>query len=291
MIGSFGSLTFNDIVGYRITANWTPNVGFQGFFYVYVWDQNQPQTAFPEAVNAGTNGAPTRGTLTLDGNQRTYTFTNIDLMSAQVGATRRFRYRLLEYRFDPAVTQVKGGTTPVQITNNVTDQPAPGGLKTDYNYALDQGSEPLFGYRTRVAATGVNVVRFSSMRNNQNCFLQKMIAANDSLNQGQPLPQFTVQFSQQSYNVTQDNLGTMYVEESYGYLQGEKQPPLADLIPGAVQGITQKAVRLELNDYTQRDLLELDQNTDPTPRELESRTIETATFVFKVGNYQNVQIT
>jgi hypothetical protein len=286
--GSFDSVTLKRVVGYKVAANWTPIVGFQGYFYVYVWDSQHPGSPFDEAVDVGEKGKPKRGSLTLDGGERTYTFDSIDLISAQVGATRRFRYRLLEFRYDEAV--VSNGDTPVKVNNKGKDQSSEGGLGTDYQYALDDGAENLLGFRTRVAAAGGTVVRFSTLRNNQNCFLQKMIKANDERNQRKRMSDFTVTFSQGDLTVTQESLKTMYVDESFGYLGGEKQPPLLSLVSGGDQ-LIRRAVTLSMDDYSQRELLDLDVQQDPNPLEADSRTIETATFVFNPGNYQNLKIT
>jgi hypothetical protein len=286
--GTFDSVTLKRVVGYKIAANWTPIVGFQGYFYVYVWDMQHPGTPFDNAVDVGQQGVPKRATLTLDGGERTYKFKTIDLISAQVGATRRFRYRLLEFRYDEAV--VSNGNTPVEINNKGKDKVSEGGLGTAYQYALDDAAENLLGFRARMAAAGGNVVRFSTLRNNQNCFLKKMLKANDERNQGNRMSDFDITFSQGNMTVTQENLKTMYVDESFGYLQGEPQPPLFGLVAGG-DALIRQAVTLKMDDYSQRELLALDVQQDPNPREADSRSIETATLVFNQGNYQNLRIT
>jgi hypothetical protein len=287
MEGSFGDVSLKRVVGYKISAAWTPNNGFQSYFYVYVWDMENAQTPFAQAVNVGEVGVPKRGTLVLDGHERHYEFKNIDLMSAQVGATRRYRYRLLEFRYDEAV--VADGDTPINLENTGTDKTAEGGLKDSYKYALDDDSEHLLGFRYRPIATGANVVRFSTLRNSKNCFLKKMIAANNEKNKKQPLTEFDIQFSQGNIKVTQQNLLNMYVDESFGYMVDERQPPLSSLTDGAAANML-AAVTCGIEDFTQRELLTLDSKPDPNPRELDPRTVETATFVFKQGNHQNLNI-
>jgi len=288
IVGGFEGVNLRNVVGYKISANWTPNNGFQGFFYVYVWDRQHPGTPFTEAVDMGADGEPKRGSLILDGSERTYKFNKIDLISAQVGATRRFRYRLLEFRYDEAV--LTDGDTPVEIENKSPAKVMKGGLKDDYKYSLGGEAEHLLGFRTRLASAGGNVARFSALRNNANCFLEKMIKANNEKNGNKRISDFTVTFAQGDLLVTQDSLSTMYVDESFGYLQGEPQPSLFELVAGD-DGVRQRAVSIRMDDYTQRDLLEFDVKQDPTPREVEARTIETATFVFNQGHHQDLKIT
>src|SRR5438105_388272 len=131
--GGFGEVTMKNVVGYKISANWVPINGFEDSFYVYVWDLEHPQTKFDEAVDVGQNGAPKRASLTISGGQRTYKFNNVDLMSAQLGVTRRFRYRLLEFRYDKSI--LSNGSTPIDLSNNTTTQLQEGALKKDYTYS------------------------------------------------------------------------------------------------------------------------------------------------------------
>ncbi len=288
--GGFKGVTMKNVVGYRISVNWTPINGFQDFFYVYAWDMEDPQSKFDEAVDVGENGAPNRGSLTLSGGERTYKFNNIDLMSAQVGVTRRFRYRLFEFRYDKKM--VSTGDTPITLSNTGTRKLQQGGLQKDYTYSLDGGpEEQLYGFRARLAATGGNVLRFSAQRNGQNCFLEKIITANNERNKGTKMTEFKVNFPPypNTIAVNQDNLASAYVNESYGYLAGEPQPPLLDLVSGD-GALVRKAVTLGLEDYSQLDLIFLDSKQDPSPRETSSETMETATFIFNTGFYQDLQI-
>lgn len=291
MTGSFGDVQLDDVVGYRISVAWVPNDGFDWFFYVYVWDKQEAGTRFPQVVQFQADGKPTRGSLQIIGAQRRYTFQNIDLMSAQIGATRRFRYRLLEFRYDKAV--ISTGATPVTIQNDATDKVNVAGLGADYQYAVGGDSEPLLGFRYRPAAAGANVVRFCALRNNQNCFLAKLIAANNNRNQNadNSFSAFTVNAPQGiAINVTQQNLQTMYLDESFGYMLGENLPPLSSLV-SAAPDIMLQAVQLKLEDYFSRQLLAFDsQQTAPVGSEADKRTVETATFVFIPGNYQNLAI-
>src|SRR5207244_4994097 len=144
--------------------------------------------------------------------------------------------------------------------------------------------------RVRSAASGGSLFRFTTLRNNQNSFLKKMVAANDQHVQSQRMPDFTVNFSKGALKVTEENLDTWFVDESWGYLQEEPQPPLLDLVSGSAADRIRAAVSMKMDDYTQRELLKLDISHDPDPREAASQTIETSTFVFKPGYYQNPQI-
>jgi hypothetical protein len=276
-------------VGYKISANWTPIQGFHDFFYVYVWDMQHAADPFSEAIDIGEKGKPRRGMLRIDGADRTYKFDKIDLISAQVGVTRRNRYRLMEFRYTLDV--INDGSTPVELNNNSREVLNLGALNEDYQYSLDEGTENLLGFRARCGASGGSLFRFTALRNNQNSFLKKMVAANDAQILSQRMIDFTVNFSKGNLKVTEENLDTWYVDESWGYLQEESQPPLMDLVSGDEARRTRNAISMAMGDYTQRELLKMDISHDPDPRDLLSQTIETSTFLFKPGYYQNPKIT
>jgi hypothetical protein len=130
---------------------------------VYVWDEQDAQDKFDKAVNVGTDNAPARDKLQILGDGRNYSFSGIDLLSAQVGATRRKRYRMLEFKYTQG--QLKTANL-VKVPNSSTTALADGGLGGDYKYALGGAAENLLGFRYRPAATGANAVRFCALRNN-----------------------------------------------------------------------------------------------------------------------------
>jgi hypothetical protein len=289
--GSFGSkFNLKTVVGYKISAVLTPGEGFQDYFYVYVADMQSAPDRFERAVNVGTEGAPARDTLQILGDGRNYSFKEIDLLSAEVGATRRHRYRLLEFKYTQARLRTPNLVT---VPNSSKSGLKDGGLGDDYKYALGGAAENLLGFRYRPAATGANAVRFCALRNNQNSFLEKMIKANDEMAQGNEMSDFTVTFTQegQSFPVTKENLLRMYIDESFGYLAGEELSPLSSIVTGAEPDTIAQAVRSKLADYTGRRLLEFEDKTDSVARESDSRAVETATFVFKTGEAQNKNIT
>jgi len=289
MTGQFPGLTFQNIVGYRISAFFTPAQGFQSFFFVYIWEQMEAASAFPEQVNVGSKGKPSVGTLSFKNDTRVYTFNNINLESAQVGVTRRNRYRLLEFRYDKA--NLATATSPVSLQNSDPDRLIESGLGNDYEYSLGGETEQLLGFRARMATGQVNILRFSSLRNNVNCFLQQIISASNQSEGQQSMSAFTINFTPKSIQVTQQNLAKVFIQESYGYLQHVALPPLLDYTAGTDTAKDEGLTRMLIEDYRQSDLLALDANMNPTPFSLGPRTVETATFVFNQGNYQDLNIT
>jgi hypothetical protein len=283
MSGEFPGIKFKKIVGYRISACFTPRTGVDSLFFVYVWDQIEAASAFTDTVDAGKDDAPKVGTLNLKDDSRVYSFTNINLESAQEGVTRRNRYRLLEFRFNSQYTTE--GDMPVSLDNSDTDRLTPTGLKEDYTYSLGGGSEQLLGFRARRAPGVGNVYRFSSLRNNINSFLQQLVKSNNETSQSKRMSDFTVNFKQGDVVVKQDELARFYVEESYGFLEHVNLPPLSDYVSGQIT--PENNTRMRITDYTQADLLNLDAHMSPTEVALRPRTVETATFVFNPGAHQD----
>jgi hypothetical protein len=288
MQGQFPGIQFQKIVGYRISARWVPKQGFERNFFAYIWDEMDAATPFPDKVDVGSNDAPRRGSLNLKDDSRVYSFDNINIESIQEGATRRNRYRLYEFRYDPAY--LTNGSTPVSLTNNDTVRLIKGATADDYQYSLGDDKEYLLGFRQRRGAGAQgNVTRFSALRNNANCFLQKVITSNNENNSSSRMSDYTINFTQGSVTVQQDNLGSVYVQESYGYLESSHLPPLADYLTAGDQ-YAEANTRLRMNDFSQADLLDLDANMNPAQLSVRPRTVETATYVFEQGAYQNLQV-
>src|SRR5947209_6331704 len=95
---TFNSINIEPAVGYRIAAAWKPGQGFSDNFLVYLWDMNNAPIPL-KAVSVGPAGRPATGDLAIKDEVREYTFKGIQLLSAQVGATRGFRYRQLEFQY------------------------------------------------------------------------------------------------------------------------------------------------------------------------------------------------
>ncbi len=280
--GSFNRLDLRDIRGYKITAHWTPQQGFQGNFFVYVMEKAPPGSRFEQDVCAGAGGMPTRGRLHLRSNRFDYQFNNIDLVSAKGGATRSFRHRLLEFRYAPAVTGA--GETPIRIMNDDLRGLALGPLENDFDYSLDGGHEHLLGYTAYRANVGNSVVRFSTLRNSQNCFLEKLIQANNELNYRGGFTSFNVECSRQQYVVTPANLAAWHIDESYGTLLAAEPLALEEFAVGGLVNL--QALRLRPADYTNDELLQFD--FDRSVDRSHAGTVEAATFAFHNGNYQYI---
>src|SRR5262245_53213513 len=105
---NFPNASFKDVTGYRISACLTPGNGFQGSFYVYVSVRVDAGHA-PGVVNLGSDGAPPSGELQISGAMNkekkiTMGFPGIHLITAEVGATRWRRLRLIEFQYPTQLT-------------------------------------------------------------------------------------------------------------------------------------------------------------------------------------------
>ncbi|MFN7916974.1 MAG: hypothetical protein U0Q55_16645 [Vicinamibacterales bacterium] len=284
--GSFDGSTYKNVEGYRISACFTPENGFQGQFYVYLWDRMEAGTRFENPVNMGAEGRATRGTLELADSERSYKFENIDLVNVQAGVTRRERYRLLEFQMDKEV--LNSHDSPITLTNSSTAELRRCALEDDYKYSLGGSSQQLLGFRALVSAKDDTAVRFAALRGPENSFLQKAIDLNKEMRGQNAMPTFTVTFTQGDIEVTRANLNRFYADESYGDLRRLALPKLSELSRSTAQAEIQ---RLRVDDFTAQELLEHDSYQQFVETQLDPNTVEVGTFVFKPGFHRKVSFT
>lgn len=280
---SFDGTTYKNVEGYRISACLTPGNGFQGNFYVYIWDRMEAGTPFESAVGLGDQGKAKKGTLEIADAVRSYKFENIELRHVEAGVTRRERYRLLEFRYDKDVLDLGS----VSLSNSSDAELKKSGLDDDYTFSLGGGTQQLLGYRAQVSADSATVVRFSALRCKQNSFVEKIVELNKSQQDNQPMPKFTVSFSQGDLNVEPKNLLRVYVDESYGELRRMRLPRLSDLLS---QKINPELSRLHMPDFSGAELLDHDMSQRFVDTQLDPKTVETATFVFESGYMRNIKV-
>jgi hypothetical protein len=285
MKGKFEGAEFQWIEGYKISACWVPKQGFQGNFYVYLWERIEAATPFKGTPDLGKEGPAKRGTLQLTDDDHVYKFEKIDASSAQLGATRRERYRLFEFRYDKALTtEEKAGIT---LSNKSKRDLAKTALGDDYKFTLSGGSQHLLGFRARVAASGANVFRFVSLRTDTNSFLEKIVEVNNQNVDQKKMSDFTIKFPQGDIKVTQENLLAFYADESWGSFCKFGPAPLLDLSSDQPE---QRFVRLDPKDFSAELLLQLDAHHEHHEESFKPDTVQTATLVFKPGTYQDFKI-
>jgi hypothetical protein len=286
LTASFDGATFKNIEGYRISACFTPEMGMQGLFVVYVWDRMEAGTQFKAAVDAKAAGKAARGALVLSDSERSYTFNDIDLRGVEEGVTRRERYRLMEFRYDKDVLDQTAGA--VKLNNSSDAELRPSALDDDYKFSLGGFSQQLLGYRTYVSANDDSVVRFSTVRGKENSFLQKALDLNEA--QRQPngkMPDFTVTFSQGDLEVNRANLVRVYADESYGEMRKIRLPKLSEL---SAQKMNPEISRIRMADFSGEELLEHDSSNRFVETQLDPNTVEVGTFVFKPGFQRHIKI-
>lgn len=281
---SFDGATYKNIEGYRISACLTPTIGFQGNFYVYLWDRMEAGTPFESAVDVGPEGKAKVGTLEIVDSERSYKFEGINLWYSEAGVTRRERYRLLEFRFDKEVLDTKS----VTLTNSSEAKLMKGGLDEDYTFSLGGGTQQVLGFRAQVAADHATVVRFSALRCKENSFLEKVIELNaEQQKDNTKMPSFTITFSQGDIEVKRENLQRIYVDESYGELRRIPLPRLSQLVESK---FSPELSRLHMDDFSGEQLLDHDTSHQFVDTQLDPKTVETATLVFEKGYKRDIKV-
>ncbi len=295
---TFGSMKFERIEGYRISTCWNPSAGFQGHFYVYLWERTDATTPLKMPVEIPRESEAPRDKLQIADEWRTYVFDNIDLSCVEVGANRRERFRLVEFRYNPE--EIDYGPCPVSL-NNKSEQHVlkKANLKDHYTYKIDDGIEHLLGFEARLSPSAACVLRFSTLRNKFNSFLVKLLDANaQRATSEEGVKPYTIQFSQGidgGIEVTQENVIRIYTMENYGELRNWPVYSLDDVVSFA--SADEKAehapelARLSLAASTDGTLLLRDSEEQFRAAQLDPHTVETATFVFRPGIYQDLKIT
>ena len=153
-----GAIFNNTVTGYRISACLTPRNGFQGYFYVYVCVRADPRQT-PGAIALGT--VVPRGTLQITGGpQIEHTFKEIDLVGVETCATHAERRRVLEFRYDKAVSDVDTFKVAIKHGMNLTVEESR--LGNDFTFKLSANSEHLLAFSSRQTPNGRSGFRFSS---------------------------------------------------------------------------------------------------------------------------------
>lgn len=291
---AFGDLKFERLEGYRISTCWNPAAGFQGHFYVYLWERTDATTPFKTPVALEREKEAPRGTLQIADEWRTYVFNNIDLSSAEVGANRRERFRLVEFRYNPE--EIDYAQSPVSLTNKSEKHVLmKGNLKDHYTYKLDDQIEHLLGFSTRISPSAACVLRFSTLRNKFNCFLEKILTCNEQRATTQSgVKPYSIQFSQGlngAIEVTQENLLRVYTAENYGELRHLAAPSLDDVVGHAFSDDAPELARFHLEGTTDGTLLQRESELQFRAAQIDPHTVETATYVFAAGAYQDLKIT
>jgi hypothetical protein len=283
----FGNIKFDQIEGYKISVAFTPNRGFEGNFYVYIWDYVDADKPFDDGLKVADGNERLRDVLTISqGSKVTYEFPDIDLSYAEIGATRALRYRIVEFRYNQDRTD-RGNNAKISIKNETTKKISAGALKDDYDFKLDDGSpESLLGFRARLSPYESTIVRFSSIRNNSNSLLEKIIETNES-QINDDMKSFKVSFKQHEFDVNVDNLQLAFVDESYGLATEVPLPVVNDIINASTQAAGM--ARLKTSDFLPRELLDHDMK-QVRHRDLSMDTVETTTLFFKGANYKDIQI-
>jgi hypothetical protein len=288
-------LKFTSIRGYIISAAFIPDQGYQGHFYVYVFDVHEARNPFTEKMKVGDPNAASpalRGTLELSGEDRNYKFEKIDFTMTETGATRRERFRILEFRYDRNLTDKE--KLSAELSQASPTVLMPGALKDDYTFILDDGSEKehLLGLTARLGPEDSAVVRFAKYRNLSNSMMEKVLALNNDrvsvLGSARAMADFklTFGFANDPIPVTRSNLLRVFTHEAYGLGLYYQLPTLTGLITG---GAGPEKARLSVDSLTPYQLLLHDSEKD-SAAEAATRTVETTTLVFQKGYLRDLPV-
>ena len=287
---TFGDFDLKQIVGYKISMGFQPRGGFNGALFIYI-EQRLDSTKQLSEATVGEAGAPQRGTLTISGEERNYTFDNIDLHAIRAGVTQNERYRTLEFRYDTAIVDSpEEPNANIDVTNNVSGVIKEGSLKQDYKMSLDDGEEELLGFSSLLETGAGPVIRFNSKKNKDNSWVKKMVEVNSGrMDSEDIMPAFNVSFSLTDIAVNQDNLVGIFVDESYGSMLNVPLPSLRD-VAMATQAEFPQVARINQAAYTPAELVEFDNASVFKLGNVASMTVETATLKFNRGNYRDLKV-
>lgn len=269
----------SSVTGYRISCAYTPTKGFQGRFFVYVLVHVDAGTA-PGVVDLGANGPPPKGTLQLTGNLGVdHSFPHISLLSTEDIATRREKFRILEFYYDATVSD----TDKVRPTlkNTWTRTAQDGQLGPSYKFNLGAGEENLLAFSSRRTTTGGNVLRFSTFGNDKagNSWFTKIFRFAED---GQA---FTIPFAGQTVRINNAVLGCVYLDETFGELLKWPLPPLRRYTDPSVNS---ELVQMDVA-AAAPDRLLADANQRYQPNHL-GDIVQTATFFLNDQNERNLQV-
>lgn len=292
-----------NITGYRIAMQLTPRVGFQGRFYIYLYEalDAHDQTRLPavKTEEDGQEGQIPRGDLELKGDQVDYKFEKVDLVAIESGVTRNKRYRILEFRMSPEFTD-RGENAPVTLSNSNSHENTKlktGGLQGQYTFKLDGehggSAEHLYGFHARQGANESVIMRMSHPRNEKNSWLEKVVWLNNQQQSGssKEVPAWKITFEPGELDVDKHKLRTMLVDESYGEMLDYGLPEFSALSAAGSEGQDLARLRMERLCYTPQQWVDDDTKTGYGAGRKAELTLETATIVFQQGYYHTVGLT
>ena len=133
-----------------------------------------------------------------------------------------------------------------------------------------------------------NVLRFAGRRTQATSFLEKIMDAAKSQSDGR-MTSFTINFSPKSIEASQDNMVRAFIDESHGFFTSVPLPTLGRV---ATSQAEPGLARMNLNDFTPLQLIHHNYaNFAERENWMEnSDVVETGTFVFQVGWFNDVPI-
>jgi hypothetical protein len=287
MKATFGSKEFKHVEGYYIGACWGDQTGFNGRFYVCFLDrvdasfEMDPKDAFYEEEQQG----PSVDKLQVNAQERVYVFDEIQLTSVQVAVTRRQKLRMFEFAYP--LSHMRQWELPVTLDNKVTEQIRKGSLKEGYTFSIGDDTKELLGFETLLVPNSAVVVRFATLRNNNNSFLQKILDINQSGAQNEKWEGFTINFAQKNFEISHETTQRIYYNE-YTHVLRKWDLPQLDRMgqpPDSDYG-----VRIGRTSGSADRLLRHWEDPRYQARNVMGQAVEIATIVFKQGKYQDLAI-
>jgi hypothetical protein len=285
---TFGTAAnFTNVTGYAASVCFTPTMGFQGQYWFYIYDKVDAKQK-PTPVSLGPVGAPTVGVLAVNGESRNYNFPDITLQSVEPGATRRERYRTVEFSYPH--TPGTSHSIPAVLSNTGTNVLSEGLLGKDYVWGVDTPPQHLLGFQARLSAGASVVVRFASLRNAKNSILGRVVQMNNAqaTTADQAMTPWEIKFAQGDLTITKDNLVRLFVQELYGECCKWPIPTLSDyLAPGAGPSLARLNPPAPAADVLLSHEFEKGYDSD---NDASRFTVEVCTIVFVPGHYRHLLI-
>lgn len=285
---SFANSQWSNVQGYVLSTAFSPVTGIGGEFYVTLFVRQDAATPLNGlAFNPKT---VVSGQMQISGDGKSYSFNPVRLIRYWGGMSRRWRSAVMEFQgnFDPRASTI----TQVNLSNTAERklEPIPD-LATQYQLGLDsEAPEHLLGMGNVLAANGVQIYRWVTLRNSANAWLPRVIAWDAAIRGGQPSPKsIDVAFSQspsQPLRIDQITTHRLYVAEVFGACNDWPIFPTSRLVGAATANL---GARVAPPDEQLSALLEHDNLSPATAPELDHHsTVELAVPLFNNGHYNSL---
>ncbi|WEK34632.1 MAG: hypothetical protein P0Y53_19265 [Candidatus Pseudobacter hemicellulosilyticus] len=272
---------FTNIAGYRISTFFHPSNGFNDNFFIYIHELISAENDLSSLRLSSPVTGRIEGTLTIsdDAGERDYTFNNINLLTVQTFLTHEQKTRLLTFQYRAEITNngkyctlkhKAGPQDPAKVTSK---------MGKSYSYRIGGNPEALLFFGSRLTRESVEIFRMGALRNNNNSFLEMVMAMDQQIHNGKVISQ-TIFVKGLSFPLNTVNLQGLLVDESYGSFLSFNVSSL-DTIAMTNAADYAELAKINFSTFTPDQYLAHAQTPHGIRRMNQDSSVETATIVLK----------